>query len=76
MANEEPGSEASGWGKREREEYLAQVAEEVRGGGRLGGGGIIDSLFPIYFMSIVERRRRGTERPLRDGDLWRIRSGE
>jgi len=27
VADEEPGSEASEWGKREREEYLAQVAE-------------------------------------------------
>jgi len=28
VADEEPGSEASEWEKREREEYLAQVAEE------------------------------------------------
>jgi len=27
VADEEPGSEASEWEKREREEYLAQVAE-------------------------------------------------
>ena len=30
VADEEPGSEASEWEKREREEYLAQVAEEER----------------------------------------------
>ena len=30
VADEELGSEASEWGKREREEYLAQVAEEER----------------------------------------------
>jgi len=29
VADEEPGSESSEWEKREREEYLAQVAEEV-----------------------------------------------
>jgi len=30
VADEEPGSEASEWEKREREEYLAQVAEGER----------------------------------------------
>ena len=33
MADEEPGSEASEWEKREREGYLAQAAEEERAGG-------------------------------------------
>ena len=40
-------SSISEWAKIEREEYLAQVAEEERAlgeGGRLGGGGIIDYL--------------------------------
>jgi len=30
VADEDPGSEASEWGKRERKEYPAQMAEEER----------------------------------------------
>jgi len=35
VAGGEPGSEASEWEKREREEYLAQMAEEERALGKI-----------------------------------------
>ena len=72
VADEEPGSEASEWEKREREGYLAQVAEEggCWRGRKIRGRG----LFLFYFMSTIERRV-GTRRSHRDGDVRRIRSG-
>ena len=79
MVDEEPGSEASEWEMREREEYLAQVAEEERRwemGRKIRGRGImiLFFLFSFLFMSTIERRR-GARRPHRGGDLRRIRSG-
>ena len=57
VAGGEPGSEASEWEKREREEYLAQVAEEERALGEgaedLGRGDCqfsFPSLFRFYFI--------------------------
>ena len=62
MAGEEPGSEVSEREKRGREEYLAQVAEEERLLGEraqdLGGGGIIDYLFFLFFLFISNVKHR------------------
>ena len=59
VADEEPGSEASEWEKGEREEYLAQVAEEERALRKIRRRGVYRlsflSLFP--FISYVKHRK-------------------
>jgi len=80
VAEEEPRSNASERGRRELEEHLAQAAEEEE---RLGAEA--RNCFPLFFLrsfllpfsiSHIEGQFRGIRRPLHDGDLRKIRSGE
>ena len=84
VADEEPDSEASEWEKREREEYLAQVAEEERvlGVGRKIRGRGLSITFSFSFSHFLFHMCQpskgggmGTRRPHCGGDLRRIRSG-